>query len=159
MAPPLAPAGDHGPPQAPAGSAQPETPAKRLRLAEDLDGSGARANAHQTWVENHPVICTTPAHLRIPLGCHGDGAGSTMGEKVFVVTWGGVATAATLPTVDSRLLFSCLRDSEIVPNQSLRKLFKVLAWSFQAGTCNARGFACHAPAAPSCSPLPPLPTP
>jgi hypothetical protein len=55
-----------------------------------------------------------------------------MGEKVFVVTWGGVATAATLPTIDSRLLFACLRDSEVVANESTRKLFKVLAWSFQA---------------------------
>lgn len=61
---------------------------------------------------------------------HGDAAGATAGEKVLAVTWGGVAVPR--PTLDSRLLFTCVRDAEIVPGSTLRKVYRVLAWSFQA---------------------------
>ena len=51
----------------------------------------------------------------------------------MVLTWGGVGTRG-LSTLDSRLLFSCLKDSEIVKEdcRSLHKLFRVLKWSFEA---------------------------
>lgn len=50
---------------------------------------------------------------------------------MLALTWGGVAVSGR-PTLDTRLLFLCLRDAEIVPGVTLRKVYRVLAWSFQA---------------------------
>lgn len=78
----------------------------------DPEGTCARDGFHREWCASHPVIRGTPPELRVPLGIHGDGAGSTAGEKVFVMTWGGLATPKPA-TLDSRLVFTCLRESEM----------------------------------------------
>jgi hypothetical protein len=78
----------------------------------DPEGTCARDGFHHEWSASHPVIQGTPPELRVPLGIHGDGAGSTAGEKVFVMTWGGLAVPKQA-TLDSRLVFTCLRESEM----------------------------------------------
>ena len=82
------------------------------------------------WYENHPVIPQVPAAQRIPLGFHGDDAGAHGNDKVLVVTWGSVAVR--LATLDTRIVFSMMKDSETWAPDSLHTLYTVLAWSFRA---------------------------
>jgi hypothetical protein len=88
-----------------------------VEAATDPRGTCARERFHREWCASHPVIKATPPELRVPLGIHGDGAGSTAGEKVFVMTWGGLA-ASKPSTLDSRIVFTCLRESEMAPNSN-----------------------------------------
>jgi hypothetical protein len=91
-----------------------EAGATAVEAASDPHGTCACEAFHRRWCASHPVIRCTPPELRVPLGIHGDGAGSTAGEKVFVMTWGGLAVPKP-STLDSRILFTCLRESEMAP--------------------------------------------
>jgi len=66
----------------------------------------------------------------VPLGIHGDDAGGHGPEKVLVITWGSVAVDR--PTMDSRICFAMLRDSEAVSGVTREKLYQILTWSFNA---------------------------
>ncbi len=90
----------------------------------------AAAGAAGDWFVNHPVIQATPWFQRVPLGIHGDDAGMAGGEKVLVLSWGSVAR--DLGTLDSRLVFCMIRDSECVRTDTLQTVYQVLSWSFQA---------------------------
>ena len=81
------------------------------------------------WYENHPVIQSTEAKFRIPVGFHGDDAGVHGQNQVLVLTWGSIA--AHLPTLDSRLIFTMVRAGDMIPG-SLHALLEVLVWSLQA---------------------------
>ncbi len=89
----------------------------------------ARGKEHKRWCKHHPCA-SAPAHLRVPLGLHGDAVEMHGGEKVLVVSWGGLCRHG--PTLDTRLLFVCLKDSLMVhaEHATLFKAFEVLAWSF-----------------------------
>ncbi len=65
----------------------------------------------------------------VPIGTHGDDAGAHGSEKVTVVTWGSVAIRGG--TLDSRLVFSMLKESE-APVTGLDRLMEILAWSLNA---------------------------
>ena len=90
----------------------------------------AENSSNSKWLRDHPAIPGAPAELRVPIGMHGDDAGVQGNEKVTVVTWGSVAVEG--PTLDTRLIFCMLKDSEAVKPESLHKVFKVLAWSLTA---------------------------
>ena len=90
----------------------------------------AEAENSSNWLCDHPAIPGAPAELRVPVGIHGDDAGVQGVESVTVITWGSVAVES--PTLDSRLIFCMLKESEAVKPESLHKVFKVLAWSLAA---------------------------
>ena len=92
---------------------------------------GHRALEHRDWLQGHPCMWA-PARHRIPLGMHGDGGQMHGGEKVMVVSWGGLCRKGS--TLDTRLLFVVLKDSEQDHDghATLFRAFQVLAWSFQA---------------------------
>ena len=98
----------------------------------------AAATANDGWYQRHPVIHAKPAHLRVPLGIHGDDAGVHGSNQVLVLTWGGVASK--LPTLDSRLAFSMVRVADVVAGRTLKTLLDVLVWSFQV--CVLLGQVC-----------------
>ncbi len=83
-----------------------------------------------TWFRDHPAIPGAPAELRVPIGLHGDDAGMQGQESVTVLTWGSVAVEG--PTLDTRLVFCMLKESESVKPDSLHKVLKVLTWSLTA---------------------------
>ena len=64
--------------------------------------------------------------LRIPIGIHGDDAGAHGQEQTFTLTWGSVA--ASLPTLDSRIVFTMMKVSAMGAG-TLQELLKVLVWS------------------------------
>jgi hypothetical protein len=66
----------------------------------------------------------------VPIGMHGDDAGGHGSDKVTVITWGSVALVNS--TLDSRLVFSMLKESEAPAGTGLDRLLQVLAWSFNA---------------------------
>jgi hypothetical protein len=66
----------------------------------------------------------------VPIGMHGDDAGAHGSDKVTVITWGSAAVVT--PTLDSRLVFSMLRESEAPAGSGLDRLMKVFAWSMNA---------------------------
>ena len=96
-----------------------------------------------SWHENHPVIndVANPA-LRVPLGIHGDDAGVHGNEQVLVITWGSVVPR--LPTLDSRMLFSMIKVSDIYPHDTLQTVYDVLRWSFECLACGKFPRADHA---------------
>ncbi len=100
------------------------------RTAEQV-ATGPRALEHKLWLEGHPSQWAKPCN-RIPLGMHGDGGQMHGGEKVMVVSWGGLCRKGS--TLDTRLLFTVLKDSEQdhEGHATLYKAFQVLAWSFKA---------------------------
>jgi hypothetical protein len=82
------------------------------------------------WYTRHPVIASTPPHLRVPVGLHGDDAGVHGQESVLVLTWNGLTNR--LPTLDSRLVFTMLRCRSIVGHDTMNVIYGVLKWSFDA---------------------------
>ncbi len=102
----------------------------------DILFTGGRPHLERWWESarqvpsSHPVVAAVPPRWRVPLGMHGDGAGAHGGETVLVVTWGSVAVMKR-PTLDTRLVFSMVKEGETVPD-SLHTLYSVLAWSFRA---------------------------
>jgi hypothetical protein len=66
----------------------------------------------------------------IPCGMHGDDAGGHGTDKVTVITWGSVAI--NNGTLDTRLVFSMLKESEAPGCTGLDRLMQVLAWSLNA---------------------------
>ena len=90
----------------------------------------AENNSRCTWFTHHPAIQGAPAEKRVPIGIHGDDAGVQGQESVTVLTWGSVAVEG--PTLDTRLIFCMLKESEAVKPASLHKVFEVLTWSLTA---------------------------
>ena len=62
------------------------------------------------WVAAHPVLAAAQASRVVPMGIHGDDAGAHGNEKITVITFGSVAVRHA--TLDSRILFTMLRDAE-----------------------------------------------
>lgn len=83
-----------------------------------------------TWYHDHPARQGARHELLVPLGIHGDDAGVQGQESVTVLTWGSVAVEG--PTLDSRLIFCMLKESEAVKPDSLHKVLKVFTWSLTA---------------------------
>ena len=102
--------------------------AEMARTARE-SGPGHRGAEHRRWCEQHPCAWSRPCH-RVPLGMHGDGGEMHGGEKVMVVSWGGLCLHSS--TLDTRLLFCCLKDSSMVKegHATLYKALSVLQWSF-----------------------------
>ena len=90
----------------------------------------AEAENSSKWLRDHPAIPGAPAELRVPIGMHGDDAGVQGTDSVTVLTWGSVAVES--PTLDSRLIFTMVKESEAVKPDTLHTVFQVLAWSFAA---------------------------
>lgn len=86
--------------------------------------------ARCTWYDDHPARQGAPPELLVPVGMHGDDAGVQGQESVTVLTWGSVAVEG--PTLDSRLIFCMLKESEAVKPHSLHKVLKVFTWSLTA---------------------------
>ena len=93
---------------------------------------GARGRVHREWLRRHPVLSSVDPLKRVPVGIHGDGGEMTSGEKVMVLSWGGICNPGA--TLDTRLLFACLKESEMVHegHATLFAAFAVLAWSMTA---------------------------
>lgn len=81
------------------------------------------------WFESLTAPTADPAR-RIPIGIHGDDAGGHGSEKVTVLTWGSVAIGGG--TLDTRLVFSMLKESETPSGTGLDRLLQVLSWSLNA---------------------------
>lgn len=92
------------------------------------------AAAGDSWHADHPVVLAVPEPcMRVPIGLHGDDAGMHGQQPVLVLTWGSVAVQ--LPTLDSRIVFSCIRLSQILKDErdsTMQTLYKVLVWSLTA---------------------------
>ncbi len=88
-----------------------------------------RGREHVRWCAEHPCNASEPRD-RVPLGIHGDAGQMHGGEKVMVLSWGGLCRKGS--TLDTRLLFACIKDSLMVHEgrKTLFAAFKVLAWSF-----------------------------
>ena len=101
------------------------------RTLEEMP-EGYRKSEHRRWLESDPTTACPSARQRIPMGMHGDAGEMQGGEKVMVVSWGGLCLRGS--TLDTRLLFTCLKHSDEVQkgHQTLYRCFKVLAWSFGA---------------------------
>ena len=78
--------------------------------------------------------------LRIPLGIHGDDAGAHGQEQTFTLTWGSVA--ASLPTLDSRIVFTMMKVSALGAG-TLKEPLKVLVWSITALSVGIFPYADH----------------
>ena len=106
------------------------------QTTSELPEEGARAAEHRRWLREHPANHVPPGQ-RVPVGLHGDGSEMHGGEKVLVVSWGGLCRHG--PTLDTRLLFCALKESEMQKEDraTLFRAFSVLAWSFKA-MCEGR---------------------
>ena len=105
---------------------------KHLFLGEDgaLEDFWARSQDTE-WFRRHPVVQAVPdPRHRVPIGIHGDDVGVYWQDKVVVMTWGSVAVE--ILSVDTRILFSCIRCGDLIPEVSLAEIHKVLVWSFAA---------------------------
>ncbi len=87
------------------------------------------------WYKRHPVfeVSQDPTHC-VPIGIYGDDAGVFNNEKVLVLLWGGVVEDH--PTLLSRLLFSAVQYSRVIPHKTLPAVYKVWVWGL---TCLASG--------------------
>ena len=83
------------------------------------------------WYENHPVIQTNPPERRIPLGFHGDDAGTYNGEKTLAVNWGSIVSVGC--TLDTRLPFTMVKVKDLLPGfETEKSIYEVLTWSLNA---------------------------
>ena len=83
------------------------------------------------WHARHPAVQQQPdPTMRVPLGIHGDDAGMQGKAQVLCLTWGSLVRR--LPTLDTRIAFTMIRVSDLVPNDTLQTVYDVLAWSFTA---------------------------
>lgn len=83
------------------------------------------------WYTDHPVVAkVSDPRLRIPFGIHGDDAGVHGQEQVLVLTWGPVASS--LSTFDSRLVFTMIKVSSILPYNTMQTIYEVFKWSLTA---------------------------
>ena len=98
---------------------------------ENLQAWWDRASeVDDSWYQQHPVIRSQPDPLRrVPVGIHGDDAGMRGSESILVVTWGSVVKKG--PTLDTRLLFSMLKQREIEKDVTMDQFYNVLRWSFE----------------------------
>ena len=104
-------------------------------LARFWSDAASAAEEHESrsgqWLARaRAATAHVPLEKVFKKGIHGDDAGAHGHDKVLVVTWGSVAV--DLPTMDSRLCFSMLRDADAVSGVTREKLYKVLTWSFKA---------------------------
>ena len=89
------------------------------------------AGIKAVWAAQHPDSAWADAvHLLCPLGMHGDEAGGHGHSKILVMTWGSVAVDR--PTLDSRILFTMLKDSDSAGRPTTDGIHNVLVWSLQA---------------------------
>ena len=101
--------------------------AEMARTAAEA-GEGRRANEHRAWLQRHPTGWAAASH-RVPMGMHGDAGQMQGGEKVTVLSWGGLSRKGT--TMDTRILFTVIKNSEMAGGfATLHRCFEVLAWSF-----------------------------
>jgi hypothetical protein len=83
------------------------------------------------WCRRHPCHGVQhDASRRVPIGIHGDDAGTFFSEKVLVLSWNSVAVS--LSTMDNRILFACCDLNKAVEGVTLQELNRVLLWSFRA---------------------------
>ena len=81
------------------------------------------------WFQKHPVREVAHDHMHaVPYGIYGDDAGVFQNEKILVLLWGGVVE--NHPTLISRLLFSAIAYSRLIPGVTLPQVYKVWKWSF-----------------------------
>lgn len=80
------------------------------------------------WYQKHPVweVAHDPMHA-IPYGIYGDDAGVFQTEKILILLWGGVVEDH--PTLISRLLFTAVPYSRVIPDVTLPEIYKVWKWS------------------------------
>ena len=64
---------------------------------------------------------------RIPIGIHGDDAGTAGRHCVLGINWGSVAQS--LATMDSRIAFTGIRTEDCVQDDTVIEIYKVLKWS------------------------------
>ena len=97
------------------------------RTANETDEP--RGAEHRRWRDGRPTR-HVPMGQRIPMGMHGDGGEMHGGEKITAFSWGGLCRRGS--TVDTRLLFAVLKDSQAAGQQTLTRALEVFAWSFKA---------------------------
>ena len=99
--------------------------------ADSAVGQEWLAGVKAVWAATHPASAWDDAVERVcPVGMHGDEAGGHGHDKVLVMTWGSVAVDR--PTMDSRLLFTMLKEGESAGQPTTDGIHNVLVWSLQA---------------------------
>ena len=99
--------------------------------ADSAVGQEWLAGIKAVWTAQHPDSAWADAVHRVcPLGMHGDEAGGHGHSKILVMTWGSVAVDRS--TLDSRILFTMLKDSESAGRPTTDGTHNVLVWSLQA---------------------------
>ena len=99
--------------------------------ADSAVGQEWLAGIKAVWTAQHPDSAWADAvHHLCPLGMHGDEAGGHGHSKMLVMTWGSVAVDRS--TLDSRILFTMLKDSESAGRPTTDGIHNVLVWSLQA---------------------------
>ncbi len=114
------------------------TEAERMDFMGELQRTGrevpegARGRVHRQWLRDHPVLASTPPALCVPIGMHGDGGEMHSGEKVMVLSWGGICNPGA--TLDTRILFTVIKESvaEAEAHATLFAAFEVISWSMNA---------------------------
>ncbi len=115
-----------------------------LRRTRQETPAGRRGEMHKQWYDKHPVIKSTAPEQRVPVGLHGDGGEMTSGQKVMVLSWGGLCNPGS--TLDTRLLFMVIKESIAEPagHATLYAAFDVLVWSLNAMADNMHPRVDHA---------------
>ena len=95
--------------------------------AGDLEAFWNHASSSE-WFKAHPVLelQTSPTNC-IPLGFYGDDAGVFNNEKVLMLLWGGVIK--NHETLFSRIVFTAVQYSRVVPEKTLDEIYEVFVWS------------------------------
>ena len=100
--------------------------------ADSAVGQEWLAGVKAVWAATHPASAgwDDAVERMCPVGLHGDEAGGHGHDKVLVMTWGSVAVDR--PTLDSRLLFTMLKEGESAGQPTTDGIHNVLVWSLQA---------------------------
>ena len=117
---------------------------RELQRTTQETPAGRRGEMHKQWYDKHPVIKSTAPEQRVPVGLHGDGGEMTSGQKVMVLSWGGLCNPGS--TLDTRLLFMVIKESIAEPagHATLYAAFDVLVWSLNAMADNMHPRVDHA---------------
>ena len=81
------------------------------------------------FVAEHPNLPEPLWQKIIPIGIHGDGGSFTKQDSVMVLSWNSLC-AGYGPTLDTRLIFTCIWKADCVEN-TIDQLLTAFSWSLK----------------------------